>query len=270
VRLEIESADAEIWRLSLDLGDYSSELIDAMLDLLSIEERARADNYRFERDRIRFAVCRASLRCILGLYTSIPPKQIPLEYGVHGKPLINVPSAPIRFNLSHCTDHAVIAASGSAEIGVDIEDLTQRRCILEIARNLMSPRELSFLRNIPEDAKTKALLKCLTSKEAYLKGRGIGLFAPLSAIDVVIDPCEPPRLLEDPDLDRETWFLYELNLGERYYGILAGSTQLSKIRGHQVQFRRDCGNLDELFRNPTRMSELLSIQKWQPIARKAT
>jgi 4'-phosphopantetheinyl transferase len=264
---KLECADIEVWWISLDLGGESSEMINALFGLLSIEERTRAEDYRFKSDQTRFVVCRALLRSVLSLYTGIAPKHIPLDYGLYGKPLINVRSNRIFFNVSHCADQAVIAVSVKAEIGVDIEELPPRQNILEIAQVLMSPRELSYLKNIPErNLKTRALLKCFTSKEAYLKGRGVGLAASLSGIDVVIDSSKPPQLLEDVDCVGSCWFLHELNLGEHYYGVLAGNAPLTRACGHKIRFRSDFDvtELDERLGNRSSLGEVLCIEEWQP------
>ena len=54
--------------------------------VMDAEELAKADRYRFEKDKLAFTVCRGALRMILAKYTNTAPQAVKFSYGRHGKP----------------------------------------------------------------------------------------------------------------------------------------------------------------------------------------
>src|SRR6266480_7359093 len=78
---EISLNDVHIWRVGLDVP-WSWSFDEA----LSLDDRMRADRFRFESDRRRFCVARASLRLILGRYLKAKPGRLQLDLGEYGKP----------------------------------------------------------------------------------------------------------------------------------------------------------------------------------------
>ena len=98
----------DVWTIALD---EPREL------LLTDEEQARANRFRFERDRVHWSHARSALRAVLALYLKSAPLEIAFALGPHGKPSV----AGIEFNLSHAGGWAMIAVCGSAEVGIDIE-----------------------------------------------------------------------------------------------------------------------------------------------------
>src|SRR2546427_11909048 len=103
---EISLNELHIWRVSLD-APWSWAFDEA----LSLDDRTRADRFRFESDRRRFCVARASLRLILGRYLKAKPGRLQLDVGDYGKPFLvdRKTSQGIRFNLSHSHRLALIA-----------------------------------------------------------------------------------------------------------------------------------------------------------------
>src|SRR5207253_10209317 len=73
--------EVHVWRARLDVP-WSWTFDEA----LSLEDRTRADRFKFESDRRRFCVGRASLRLILGRYLQTTPGRLKLETGELGKP----------------------------------------------------------------------------------------------------------------------------------------------------------------------------------------
>jgi 4'-phosphopantetheinyl transferase len=129
--------------------------------LLAPEERARAQRFRFERDRSRYIVGRALLRTLLGRYLETPPRELEFEYGEFGKPALR--SGPW-FNLSHSANVALYALSSAGEIGIDVElddaDFASER----IAERFFSPSEVSVLRSLAPECQPRAFLACWTRK----------------------------------------------------------------------------------------------------------
>ena len=62
----------------------SNERVDHAYDLLSKNERQRAERFHFPADRRRFVIARATLRKVLADYLEIPPKRLAFEYSEYG------------------------------------------------------------------------------------------------------------------------------------------------------------------------------------------
>jgi len=185
------SAEIHLWLLSLDAPGGSPDLRVSSLDR---EERARAERFRFERDRGRFVRCRAGLRGLLGRYLDRSPESVRLELGPHGKPHLAEGDGALQFNVSHSEDRAVIAVAAGRAVGVDIERIDPRRASDGIAERFFSPDEVAALRRSPADVRSEVFFRCWTRKEAYLKARGEGFALPLTSFSVPLDFPSPPRL----------------------------------------------------------------------------
>src|SRR5438874_8863893 len=115
---EISPNGLHIWRVSLEVP-WSWNFDEA----LSLDDRIRADRFKFESDRRRFCVARASLRLILSRYLKTKPGRLQFETGEFGKPFFanEKLSGGLRFNLSHSHQLALIAITREREVGVDLE-----------------------------------------------------------------------------------------------------------------------------------------------------
>jgi 4'-phosphopantetheinyl transferase len=126
--------------------------------VLAPDEQARADRFRFERDRVHWTHARSALRTILGRYLSTPPLEISLQLGPHGKPAV----AGVEFNLSHSGGWAMIAVSRSAPVGIDLEAFRPKVEMAALLRRigeteLTGSREQLFQIWARREARTKAL-----------------------------------------------------------------------------------------------------------------
>ncbi|HEX5851855.1 MAG TPA: 4'-phosphopantetheinyl transferase superfamily protein [Solirubrobacteraceae bacterium] len=181
--------EVHVWRASLV---RPATTVARMRSLLAADELARADRFRFERDRSRYIVGRALLRGLLANYLQTAPEDLTFEYGEFDKPALN--GGPW-FNLSHSGAVAVYAFNSAGEIGIDVErddgDFTRER----IAERFFSPAEVSVLRSLPVEDQPRAFLACWTRKEAFIKARGDGLNLALDSFDVTLAPDAPAALL---------------------------------------------------------------------------
>jgi 4'-phosphopantetheinyl transferase len=182
--------------------------------LLSDEELAAADRFRFEQDRAHYAVARGALRIVLGRHLDTAPAAIRFEYGAHGKPSV-AGGSELRFNLSHSHGRALIAVARGREVGVDLEYVHREVADEEVARRFFSPEEVQALENLPESARTPAFFRCWTRKEAYLKARGDGIHYGLHHFTVSLGPGEEPALLANTLHPDETarWTMRDVHLG---------------------------------------------------------
>ena len=85
---------------------------DELAPVLSTDERARANRFVFERDRMEFVVCRGVLRHLLSLYGGAPPRDLQFEYSARGKPaLASNSGARIQFNVAHSRGAGLIGVT---------------------------------------------------------------------------------------------------------------------------------------------------------------
>ncbi|MBE2314559.1 4'-phosphopantetheinyl transferase superfamily protein [Solirubrobacter sp. CPCC 204708] len=136
-------------------------LVARLRGLLSADERARADRLIRPEQGARWTVSRAALRILLCARLGCTPEEIHFHTAEHGKPC--VPGTPLRFNLSHSGELALIALSEDLEVGVDVE--RPGRNVAAIERTL-SPGE---------HASGHGHLQIWCRKEAWAKAIGGGL-----------------------------------------------------------------------------------------------
>jgi 4'-phosphopantetheinyl transferase len=196
--------------VELVTADLDAEPCDARI--LSPDEIARANCFRFERDRRRFVAGRSVLRRELGRRIDRTPSELTFRYGPYGKPSLT--DTDIVFNVSHSGRAALYAFAPSGELGVDVELLAHTRDDDDdVAAQFFSSGEVATLAEQPSAERPAAFLRCWTRKEAFIKARGEGLSLPLQDFDVDFTPGRPPALLQtawSADEPRE-WTLVDLS-----------------------------------------------------------
>jgi len=226
---DLSPDEIHVWRVPLR---QNSERIPELKEILSPDERARAERFHFEKDRNQFIESRAALRLLLSQYLQISPKDLTLSIGSHGKPALadGLSNKGLRFNLSRRDGLALIAFTYDREIGVDVELIRDDLSFLEIAEVSFSENELNTLRSLPDNLQTEGFYNCWTRKEAYVKARGEGLSFPLKQFDVSLAPGAPAKLLKVRDHNPSAsdnadevsrWTLQELSVGKSYVAALA-------------------------------------------------
>lgn len=178
-----------VWRINL------STSIELEWPVLSPDEQARAQRFRFEPDRNRYVLSHGALRLLLGRYLNLKPTEIVFRRGDHGKPALDHDS-DLRFNLSTSHQMALLAVTRQRELGIDIEYRNESHADRQVARHFFSPREIAALNAVPPEKYAEAFFNCWTRKEAYIKAIGLGLNMPLDQFSVSLQPGEPAQLLE--------------------------------------------------------------------------
>ncbi len=221
----VEPDEIQIW--AVDLDPPAAE-IPALWRLLAPDEVERANRFRFDEHRRRYAVGRAALRRILARDLGTAPERVGFDYGPRGKPFLAAAErtgggAGLEFNLSNSSDLALVALVRGPELGVDVERLKPMPDADEIAERFFSASERDVLRTLGPELKAIGFFNAWTRKEAYLKAVGEGLAAPLDSFDVTLAPQEPPRMLTLRG-DREAaarWHYRHLFPQVGYVGALA-------------------------------------------------
>jgi 4'-phosphopantetheinyl transferase len=210
-----------VWRVPLNQNPIR---IPEFKELLSPDERARAERFRFDKDRNQFIESRAALRLLLSQYLNISPTALTLSKAAHGKPALanGQSNSGLRFNLSRRDGLALVAVARNREIGVDVELIQAGLPIFEIANVSFSENELAELQSLPEAQQAAGFYNCWTRKEAYVKARGEGFSFPLKQFDVSLTPGAAAKLLEvrgsNTEVDR--WTLQDVAAGDGYVAAL--------------------------------------------------
>lgn len=187
------SSPVDVWLADLDVDDRRADALGACL---SPDERARADRFRFLRDRRRYIACRGLLRLLLAEATGSDPGALVFEYGPFGKPTLRrVTGRSVQFNVSHSGGYALVALARAGEVGVDLEYVRHLDDLDRLADVVFSERERCELAGLAPRDREGAFFNGWTRKEAYLKARGDGLQRALDSFDVTLAPGEPARLL---------------------------------------------------------------------------
>ena len=168
-----QGRDVHMWHIDLrDMGTDAVNLLDAA-------EIARAQRFVYAHDWRRYVAAHAWLRRVLGAYLGMAPQHLRFDAGAHGKPALAHQhmngDAPLRFNMSHSKDIALIAITSGLEVGVDIEALRDDLPGPDLAAGVLSAGELDELARCASQDHTAAFVGCWTRKEDCLKALGVGL-----------------------------------------------------------------------------------------------
>lgn len=213
--LDLAADDVHVWLArTVDIRN----IVVSCANLLSAPEQARAEKFKFARDRNLFVAAHVALRSILARYLKQSAAEIDFATGPNGKPLLAAGSRrPLRFNLSHSGDLAMIAVASRREVGVDVELIKQSFAFDEIAERFFTAREVAALRALPSRVRCQAFYKCWTSKEAFLKAKGTGLSGELDEVEINLDENGQVRIAAFT----RGWSLTEINTGQDYAAALA-------------------------------------------------
>jgi 4'-phosphopantetheinyl transferase len=216
----------DLWRLQLNLPE---KIQDRLTQVLSAEELTRADRFKFERDRRCFIAARAQLRTIVGNYLESDPRALAFKYEARGKPFLD---APIRFNITHSKELALVAIAHQRNVGVDLESIRAMKDIEKIANRFFSASESTELAGLEEVEQLQAFFRCWTLKEAWIKATGDGLSQPTESFDVAFGRDGPVRLLnvEGKPEEPNRWQLLGLLPAPGYIGALAVEGQEWELR----------------------------------------
>lgn len=226
-------ADAvEVWKIPLTV---SEEILETYVNCLSVDERSRADRFRFPDDRRKFIVARGTLRYLLSQQFGQPPAAIEFCYGKYGKPSVDTTaqtetaqsspgSCDFHFNISHSGELALCAFGHHRRVGIDLEKLKDIQRLDGMMERCLSPHEQCEVAAAPNSL--QAFLQRWTCKEAYLKAIGLGLVQPMATVEVALNP---PKLISVPNHCELGWQLHLIEVPSDYVSALVveGHTEIT-------------------------------------------
>lgn len=213
--------EVHLWHYRLDIdADREADCARVLDDA----ESERASRYRFEKHRRRFVAGRGALRMILAQYAECEPRALRFGHGAHGKPYIGWPNSArdIRFSASNSHNLGAVAITWRKELGLDLEQVRPDCDHGLIVSSEFSPEENDWFCRLPEARRLIAFYQLWTCKEAYLKGKGVGLTVPLCDFAVTLGQ-EAPRLTWSNlnSSDPERWSLKPLSIEPGFIACLA-------------------------------------------------
>jgi 4'-phosphopantetheinyl transferase len=183
----LDSATVHLWRI--ETAHYLNR-VEACLACMSTAERARAERFKKEEDRLRYVVGRAALRRLLAGYCGADAAALQFEQNARGKPVLvsSCVEAPIYFNVSHSGGIVLCACTRAGEIGVDIERVEAGKDHARLAARFFAPEEKAALLAMPEKDRLAAFYSYWVCKEAVVKALGEGV--PFSLRSFTIEFCQ--------------------------------------------------------------------------------
>lgn len=219
----LDRQDVHVW--FCDLLRYVDDR-DTFAARLSVDEQARAARFAFERDRQRFILSHGLLRLILARYLGTGAGHIQFVAGAHGKPAVNDPSdasPSLEFSLSHSGDYALVALATGRAVGVDVELCKPEVEALKLAQRFFAPEESQAIARLQGEAQQCLFYRYWTAKEAYLKGRGLGLSLGLDRFEILFDGQSSAARVRSTDSGAfdPGWLVQSLSVSDHLAGALA-------------------------------------------------
>jgi 4'-phosphopantetheinyl transferase len=237
--------------------EIRSERLTQYEQVLSSDERARAQRLYRDHDRRQFVAAHALARTTLSRYFAVRPEAWRFRPGAYGRPEIahNLPLGVdrISFNLAHTRGLVVMAVGCDRVIGVDVEKLDRARAAEAIARRFFAASEADALAVLPPGQRHERFFEYWTLKESHVKARGEGLACPLDSFSVdlaaegavtLLDPAAPASSLQ--------WQFWQWHEAEDHVVAVCSSpparpdtkivvwsvVPMGEIRRHPVRFVR--------------------------------
>lgn len=164
-------------------------------NLLSDDERERADQFFYEEHKRNFILSRGILRKIIGSYLFVSPEKIKFSYGKYGKPYVfDFLNNKFYFNIAHSKNLVLYVFSKDFPVGVDIQKIEHCEDYEDLFKNLFCSGEILSLEAIPLLHRLEYFFKYWTHKEAFIKMIGYGFHCPMDQFEISLIPGGPSVL----------------------------------------------------------------------------
>lgn len=225
-RMTLAREEVHLWSFTLKVSD---SVFEGFREILSEDEVARTERFRFPHLRRRFVAGRGSLRTILGGYLGVEPRELTFSYSAHGKPSLVEAPVDVQFNVSHSDDLMVVAVCRESPIGVDIEKQDPRFHSLEIAARYFCKSENDEMARRGGEAGQRAFFQLWTAKEAVLKATSLGLALDLSKLEIDLTPLRIVHMEDSAKTNGANWHLTAFTPAEGYSGTLAAAWRPARL-----------------------------------------
>ena len=176
-----------VWAL-----DVTTTWFDALADsdVVSEEERARAEALSDPSASRRLLARRSALRMVICRYVGQQPEEIRIVTAPGGKPVL-VPTGlhrcRVTFATAHSGDFYCVAVGTAASLGLDVERLRHVPRARAIAVRWFGSAETEILSATSDEAVGAAFMRLWTAKEALAKRHGAGLRLMMGRDEIELD-----------------------------------------------------------------------------------
>lgn len=180
------------------------ELQSRLRELLCDVERSRESRFYFADDRKRYLVTRAMVRSVLSRYAAVAPADWIFAANRFGRPEIANADREARglsFNVSHTRGLIAVGVTQRLALGIDVENVVARQVSMGIADRFFAPAEAAELAHVRRRRRQERFFEYWTSKESYIKARGMGLSIPLDQFSFTYPGERGIRMAISPELD---------------------------------------------------------------------
>jgi 4'-phosphopantetheinyl transferase len=252
--LDIKNNELHIWKIKIPYHlfeefDFNNMSLNSNLAIfkelkkyLSNDELNLCIRFYKKNDKIRSLVSKYIQKNLISKYLGMPANLIEFKFNNFLKPFIKneVSSKKLNFNLSHAGDYIVIAFILNSLVGVDIELHNFSIDHESLINQIFSRQEILKWQKLSESEKKYSFYHVWSSKEALLKGVGIGLSFSPTEISVNINHKELPKILNVIDYKNQyNWQLWNLGkfyISDNYSAIYAINKDNTTIQYYEFQW----------------------------------
>ena len=174
---------------------------------LDVSRRAKADRFRFEKDKRLSVAAGALLQYALQMENIREPS---IDVTSNGKPYL-VGEEGLYFNLSH-SEGMVMCAIAEKEVGCDVEKKTvlDRR----LAEYVMTEYELGRIYDLERETQQQEMFfRLWTLKESYMKATGLGIGLAPKSFGVIV---RKDKIKVTPTVDEREYHFKEYFVDDGY------------------------------------------------------
>ena len=174
---------------------------------LDVSRRAKADRFRFEKDKRLSVAAGALLQYALQMENVWEPS---IDVTSNGKPYL-VGQERLYFNLSH-SEGMVMCAIAEKEVGCDVE----KKAVLDrrLAEYVMTEHELDRIYGLEKDTEQQEMFfRLWTLKESYMKATGFGIGLAPKSFGMI---TRKDRIKVTPPVDEREFYFKEYFVDDGY------------------------------------------------------
>lgn len=131
---------------------------------LNAIEKQKAETFVRSELQQKYIKTRGVLRKVLSEYLNERPQQINIKLAEYGKPFVD---KSLFFNLSHSANRFVIAVTNVSEIGVDLEQVRQRKNLQGLIKKMFFSAGSKILGRLARATKDRCILSVLGKKRGF-------------------------------------------------------------------------------------------------------
>lgn len=229
---QLEASEIHLWKTNL--SDFYSKFRE-FKNIISENERLRANRFVFEKDYKRFITRRGILRILLREYVGDKPGALKFSVNEYGKPdLVHISDKnQVQFNVSQSDDLFLTAITRNRKIGVDVEKIRLDNSFWDVAEQYYYTNEYIFLQSFPRELQPSLFYTMWCCKEAAIKAAGLGLSESMPELKIRSSSTDLKKLYFEitPSFSSLRWSLFYFCPAPNYVGALAVEAGESNIIG---------------------------------------